>query len=71
MGTNHSIPGGIGAAEGPNQVTFYIEVDDPQAYLDRVEEAGGKTLVPVTELPMVTFARFADPQGNVVGLMKG
>jgi predicted enzyme related to lactoylglutathione lyase len=28
-------------------------------------------VVPVTEIPnMVTFAQFADPQGNVVGLVK-
>ena len=66
-----AIGGGIGGAEGENQVIFYIEVDDPQAYLDRIEEAGGKTIVPVTEIPeMVTFAQFADPQGNVVGLVK-
>ncbi len=70
-GGDGGISGGIGGAEGGNQVTFYLEVDDPQAYLDRVEQAGGKTIVPVTELPMVTFAQFADPQGNVVGLMKG
>jgi predicted enzyme related to lactoylglutathione lyase len=70
-GGEGGIPGGIGNAEGPNQVTFYIEVADPKAYLDRVEEAGGKTIVPVTELPMVTFAQFADPVGNVIGLMKG
>jgi predicted enzyme related to lactoylglutathione lyase len=70
-GGDGGIPGGIGGAEGPNQVTFYLEVDDLQAYLDRVEQAGGKVVVPVTELPMVTFAQFADPQGNVVGLMKG
>lgn len=32
---------------------------------------GGKTVVPVTEIPdMVTFAQFADPEGNVVGLVK-
>jgi predicted enzyme related to lactoylglutathione lyase len=50
---------------------FYIQVDDPQAYLDRIQQAGGKTVVPVTELPgLVTFAQFADPQGNVVGLLK-
>ena len=51
-------------------MVFYIEVDDPQAYLDRIEQAGGKTVVPVTETEMVTFAQFADPQGNVVGLVK-
>ncbi|HET6918914.1 MAG TPA: VOC family protein [Jiangellaceae bacterium] len=70
-GGEGTIGGGIGQAQGLNQVIFYIEVDDPQAYLDRVEQAGGKTLVPVTEIPdMVTFAQFSDPQGNVVGLVK-
>ena len=71
-GTQGAIGGGIGQAQGPNQVVFYIQVDDPQAYLDRIQQAGGKTVVPVTEIPgMVTFAQFADPQGNVVGLLKG
>lgn len=65
------IGGGVSGGEGPNQVTFYIAVDDPQAYLDKVESLGGKTVMPVTEIPdMVTFAQFADPEGNVVGLVK-
>jgi uncharacterized protein len=69
-GVEGAIGGGIGEAQGPNQAIFYIEVDDPQAYLDRIEKAGGKTVVPVTEIPdLVTFAQFADPQGNVVGLV--
>ena len=69
--TKGAIGGGIGEARGPNQLVFYIEVDDPQAYLNRIEKAGGKTIVPVTVVPdMVTFAQFADPQGNVVGLVK-
>ncbi|HEU4758710.1 MAG TPA: VOC family protein, partial [Dehalococcoidia bacterium] len=67
----HGINGGIGQTDGPNQVTFYVEVPDPQATLDRIESKGGKTLVPVTEIPgAVTFAQFADPDGNVVGLVK-
>jgi predicted enzyme related to lactoylglutathione lyase len=70
-GTEGAIGGGISEAQGPDRVVFYIEVDDPQAYLDRIEQAGGKTVVPVTEIPdMVTFAQFADPHGNVVGLVK-
>jgi uncharacterized protein len=64
------IAGGIGQAEGPNQVTFYIEVDDLKKFLKRVETNGGKTVVPIVETPMVTFAQFADPQGNVIGLVK-
>ena len=67
-----SIGGGIGQTDSQNQVTFYIQVDDPQAYLNKIEAMGGKTVVPVTEIPdMVTFAQFADPEGNVVGLVKG
>lgn len=63
------IAGSIGKAEEPNQVTFYIEADDLQSHLDRVESLGGKTVMPVTEIPdVVTFAQFADPDGNVVGL---
>ncbi len=65
------IAGSIGKAEGPNQVTFYIEADDLQSHLDRVESLGGKTVLPVTEIPdVVIFAQFADPDGNVVGLFR-
>jgi predicted enzyme related to lactoylglutathione lyase len=66
------IGGGIGKAQdGPGYVTFYVQVDDPQAYLDKAESLGGKTIVPVTEIPdMVTFALFADPEGHMVGVVK-
>ena len=65
------IDGAIGPARGPNQVTFYIEVNDLQESIARIEEAGGKIVVPITEVPgVVTFAQFADPDGNVVGLVK-
>ena len=67
------IGGGIGDAQGgQGHVTVYVEVDDPQAYLDKAEKLGGKTVVGVTEIPnMVTFALFADPEGHVVGVVKG
>jgi predicted enzyme related to lactoylglutathione lyase len=64
------INGGVGAGEQPH-ATFYVEVDDPQAHLAKIEAAGGKTTVPVTEIPgVVTFAMFSDPEGNLVGLVK-
>jgi uncharacterized protein len=67
-----AIGGGIGEAQGPNQVTFYVEVPDLAASLKQIEKLGGKTVVPITEIPnMVTFAQFADPHGNVIGLFKG
>ena len=69
---DQGIGGGISAGDGGrNQVTFYVEVDDPDAYLKKIEAQGGKTVVPVTEVPgMVIFAQFADPEGNVVGITK-
>jgi uncharacterized protein len=70
-GVEGAIAGGIGETDGPNRVVVYIEVDDPQGYLDRIEQAGGKTIVPPTEIPdTLTFAHFADPEGNVIGLWK-
>jgi hypothetical protein len=65
------IGGGIYTSEQGSQVTFYVAVDDLQASLDRAESLGGKTIVPPTEIPdVVTFAQFADPEGNVIGLVR-
>jgi len=68
-----SIAGGIGQVEEgqPNSASFYIGVADIKATLAEIEKAGGKTVVPETKIPnMVTFAMFADPEGNIVGLVK-
>ena len=63
------IGGGIG--EGDHRVTFYIEVDDPQAYLDEAVKAGANMLMEVTQVtPDTVIALFADPQGNMTGLLK-
>jgi predicted enzyme related to lactoylglutathione lyase len=66
------IGGGIGATRdgGPGHVTFYVHADDPAATLREVEAAGGRVLMPLTEVaPETTIALFADPEGHVVGLM--
>src|SRR5262245_18299152 len=59
------IGGGVGASQdgGAGHVTFFVEVDDPAAYLAKVELLGGRTMVPPTEVPGygLTFAYFADP----------
>jgi predicted enzyme related to lactoylglutathione lyase len=69
------IGGGIGAAQegAPGHVTFYVEVDDPAAYLEKAERLGGRTIVPPTTIEQfgLTFAFLADPEGHVVGLSKG
>lgn len=62
---------GRGPEEMPNYLTIYIEVDSIDEYLGRIGEAGGSTVIPRTEIPdIVTFAMFADPAGNVVGLVE-
>ncbi len=68
------IGGGVGQSEeGDGHVTFFVEVDDPAAYLANVEKLGGKTVVPPTEIPdyNLTFAYFTDPEGHLIGLSKG
>lgn len=63
------IGGGIGA--GDPRVTIYIEVDDPHAYMDKVIKAGAKMVMEVTPiLENITIGMFADPAGNIIGLMK-
>ena len=71
--------GGAGGIQGhmtvlghePHHYTiFYVEVDDIGAYLEKATALGGKTLVPPVEIPTGTFAWFADPEGNTIGLWK-
>jgi len=54
--------------EPHHYTTFYVQVDDVRVYLDKAAGLGGKTLVPPVEIPTGTFAWFADPEGNVIGL---
>jgi predicted enzyme related to lactoylglutathione lyase len=71
-GEESGIGGGIGQSQdgGSGHVTFYVSADDPQAVLDRAGELGGSTVMPVTEMPMVTFGLLADPEGHVIGVVK-
>lgn len=69
-------PGGGFSAVGENtkagSVVVYISTDDIEASLSTVEAAGGKTIMPKTEIPMTGwFALFSDPAGNTVGLYTG
>lgn len=56
--------------EPQHYVTFYVSVDDVQAYLDKAKSLGGKMLVPPVEIPSGTFAWLGDPDGNIIGLFK-
>jgi predicted enzyme related to lactoylglutathione lyase len=71
-GTQTGIQGHISALghEPHNYTAFYVQVDDVQQYLDKVNALGGKTIVPPVEIPTGTFAWFSDPEGNTIGLWK-
>jgi uncharacterized protein len=72
-GDENAINGGVGAAPdgGSGHVTFYVEVADPAAALQKISELGGKTVQEPMDVPGgPTIALFADPEGHVVGLVK-
>ena len=47
------INGGIFQADGevPPHLTFYVQIDDIKAYLEKAERLGGKTVTPPALLP--------------------
>jgi predicted enzyme related to lactoylglutathione lyase len=53
--------------EKPGIVT-YVMVDDAEAALARIVEAGGRVVVPLGALSESGAAHFADPVGNVLGV---
>lgn len=59
------------------ECTFFIQVDDIDETLSRIEQAGGKAVMPRTVSPedfpakhIRIFTKFVDPAGNVVGLVE-
>ncbi len=65
------IGGGIGAAPGnPSWTTFYVGVEDVERTLTKAKLLGGRELMPVTKLPDLTIAVFADPEGHPIGLVQ-
>jgi len=73
-GVKMGINGGIGQAQENMApcVTFYVQVEDLQAHLDKAVSLGGTIVVPLTDIPgAVTFAQIKDPDGNMVGILKG
>jgi predicted enzyme related to lactoylglutathione lyase len=65
------IAGGVGASQsGTSSVAVYVDVPDLNAHLGKVEQAGGKIVMPPMELPegMGSIAGFLDPAGNWIGL---
>ena len=68
------IGGGIGAApEGyDGHITFYVEVPDVETALARSEELGGTRMMGPEEVAEgVEIGLLSDPEGRVVGVIKG
>ena len=72
-GAPGGINGGVGATkDGSKRVSIYAQVSDLQATLDKVQELGGTTILAPTEVPGgPRLAMFADPAGNVTGILLG
>src|SRR6266550_2629316 len=62
------IGGGFG--EGDARVSVYIEVANPQRFVDKAVAAGATVIMPVTTItPTTTIAMLLDPAGNTFGVM--
>ncbi len=66
----HRRPFELIGARAVNYVTIYVQVEDVAAALAKAESLSGKKVVPPLEIPDGTFAWFADPDGNTIGLWK-
>jgi predicted enzyme related to lactoylglutathione lyase len=67
--SDSGISGGVAEGTGPF-TCFYVQVDDPQAALDRAMSLGAQAAHPVQSIPgLATFATFRDPEGNVIGVV--
>jgi predicted enzyme related to lactoylglutathione lyase len=66
------IGGGIGGAQdGGGHVIFYVEVDNVQAALDKINGLGGTTVMGPEQVPAgPEIATFNDPEGHTIGLVK-
>jgi predicted enzyme related to lactoylglutathione lyase len=70
-GAAGGIDGGIGGTmHGASRVLVYASVESIAPVLARIEERGGRTLMPRTDIGPVVMAIYADPEGNTMGLIE-
>jgi predicted enzyme related to lactoylglutathione lyase len=57
------------ANEEPQYLTLYMKVENLSAYLEKVNQLGGKVIMPETSIPDGgSFAQFFDLDGNTIGI---
>jgi len=65
------IGGGVAAGQDGPMVTVYVDVADLGATLKQAEALGGKTIMPPMDVPGgPKMAQFADPDGNIIGIIE-
>ncbi|MGG3468260.1 VOC family protein [Neobacillus pocheonensis] len=56
----------------PTHVSIYMNVDNIQESLEKVEETGGTVILPEMAVPTGgSIAQLVDPDGNILGIYKG
>jgi predicted enzyme related to lactoylglutathione lyase len=67
---NKGIGGGLMKRQAPeHSVTNYITVPSVDDYVSKIEKAGGKVIMPKTEIPEMGFiVVFLDTENNMFGL---
>jgi predicted enzyme related to lactoylglutathione lyase len=70
IGIGGGVGGGMEGYEG--HVTFYVEVPDIEAALQKAESLGGKRMMGPDSPPgsQVEIGMFSDPEGHVVGVVR-
>jgi len=70
--TEMGVNGGMMKRQAPeHKLTNYILVESVDEYSGKIEEAGGKIIIPKTAVPSIGYwAMFADPDGNVLAILE-
>jgi len=70
--SNPGINGGVTNRKSPNQTTINtVDVEDLDAYIKKVQSAGGKIVVAKGAVPGVGWLAYAgDSEGNTFGMMQ-
>jgi predicted enzyme related to lactoylglutathione lyase len=70
-GVEDAIRGGVGAApSGEGHTTFYVQVDEVQAALDRAKDLGGQAVMGPQEVPGGSkIGLITTPTGQLVGVI--
>jgi uncharacterized protein len=70
IGIGGGVGGGMEDYEG--HVTFYVEVPDVEAALQKAESLGGKRMMGPDSPPgaQVEIGLFSDPEGHVIGVVR-